>query len=81
MIATKDLLLLRVSLERIVTVCRGERGMLLLMGSGNMSILEDLTDVAATLEDLDGFLDYMANGGKIEPIVEELKESLSDFLE
>lgn len=81
MIATKDLLLLRVSLERIVTVCRGERGMLLLMGSGNMSILEDLTDVAATLEDLDGFLDYMANGGKIEPIVEELKESLSDFLD
>lgn len=81
MIATKDILLLRVSLERVVTVCRGEWGMLRLIGSGKRSILEDLTDVACTLEDLDGFLDYMANGGKVEPIVKELEESLSDFLE
>ena len=41
----------------------------------------NLLDSAETLENVSGFLEYLATGGNIKPIVRELEESLGDFLD
>lgn len=77
---TQDILYLEVSLIEIVTVCRGEWSSYEDI-SGEIRLFDTIANSGKILSDISGFLEYLATGGKIEPIVRELEESLRDFLE
>lgn len=80
MITTQDILKLKSSLAEIAIICRGEWPAWEAI-YGDISLFVDLLDSAETLENVSGFLEYLATGGNIEPIVRELEESLGDFLD
>lgn len=80
MITTNDILELKTSLDSIGIVCRGEWVAWEAI-YGELPIFADLTDSAETLEDVGGFLEFLATGGNIEPIVRELEKTLADLLD
>ena len=80
MITTQDILKLKSALAEIAIICRGEWPAWVAI-YGDISLFVDLLDSAETLENVSGFLEYLATGGNIEPIVRELEESLGDFLD
>lgn len=80
MITTQDILKLKSALAEIAIICRGEWPAWEAI-YGDISLFVDLLDSAETLENVSGFLEYLATGGNIEPIVRELEESLGDFLD
>ena len=80
MITTQDILKLKSALAEIAIICRGEWPAWEAI-YGDISLFVDLLDSAETLENVSGFLEYLATGGNIKPIVRELEESLGDFLD